>query len=327
MRFLGRLFILLLVIAGVGVAYAAWIGIEFGPRPPETLQEIAVAPDVKFIEANGVRFAYIEEGEGPLVLLFHGYPETARTWAYVQRRIAAAGYRAVAVYMRGYPPTAFADDYSVASLGADVAALIDAFGEESAVVVGHDWGAAAVYRAAGEAPSKISKLVALSIPHPRGFAGDVTVFWEAPHFVYYQLPWAERLLWSNNFAHIDRIYREWAPSYDPPTDVLADVKASFRVPGATASTLGYYWALFGANRAQAEAAAAQQITMPALIITGAGDGPMESGRFDKAREAFAGPYKLVAIGGVGHFPQLEAPEQTAEAIVNFLGPPRETPHN
>jgi pimeloyl-ACP methyl ester carboxylesterase len=320
MRFLGRLVVLLLVIAGLGVGYAAWIGMEFGPRPPETLQEIAAAPDVRFIEANGVRFAYIEEGQGPLVLLFHGYPETARTWTQVQRRLAAAGYRTVAVYMRGYPPTALASDYSVKSLGQDVLALIDAFGEQSAIVIGHDWGAAAAYRAAGESRAKVSKLVAMSIPHSRGFVGDPTVFWQAPHFLYYQLPWAERLLWSNNFAHIDRIYREWAPSYEPPEEVLADVKATFRVPGATASTLGYYWAVFAGDSAEAEAAAAKSITTPALIIVGSEDGPVQSGWFEKARAAFTGPYSLVELGGVGHFPQLEAPEQTAEAILNFLGP-------
>jgi pimeloyl-ACP methyl ester carboxylesterase len=128
-------------------------------------------------------------------------------------------------------------------------------------------------------------------------------------------------LWSNNFAHIDHIYRAWAPSYEPPAELIDDVKATFRGPGATASTLGYYWAALGADSAETEAAAATSISMPVLIFSGTGDGPMESGRFEKARAAFAGPYTLVELGGVGHFPQLEAPEQTAEAIVNFLGPP------
>jgi pimeloyl-ACP methyl ester carboxylesterase len=285
------------------------------------LKELTPAADVKFIEANGIRFAYIEEGQGPLVLLFHGYPETARSWAAVQHRIAAAGYRVVAPYMRGYPPTAFADDYSVKALGQDVVSLIDAFGEQSAVVVGHDWGAAAVYRAAADNPAKIKKVVALSIPHSRAFAGDLTVFWEAPHFVYYQFPWAERLLWSKDFAHVDRIYKQWAPSYQPTPADMEDIKATLRVPGATASTLNYYWTLVRTDSAESAAAAAKDITMPALIITGSEDGPMRTGRFDKARSAFTAPYKLVEIGKVGHFPQLEAPDQTAEAIVNFLQEP------
>ena len=201
-------------------------------------------------------------------------------------------------------------------------ALIDAFGAQNAVVVGHDWGAAAVYSAAGQDPSKISKLVVLSIPHPRGIFGDSSILWEAPHFLYYQLPWSERLLWSNDFAHIKRIYKTWAPSYDPPDDVIEDVKTTFRVPGATASTLGYYWAARKADPAQQEAAAAKSIVMPALVISGTEDAPMRGPWFEKARPAFTGPYTFVTLPGVGHFPQLEAPEKTADAIVTFLGPPQ-----
>lgn len=321
MRFLQRFLLFVIFLVVLGFAYAAYIGMEFGARPSPSAQPMQLPADVKMIEANGIRFAYIEEGQGPLVLLFHGYPETARSWAQVQHRIAAAGYRVVAPYMRGYPPSDFGSDYSVKTLGQDVLALIDAFGEQSAVVVGHDWGAAAVYRAAAENPSKISKLVALSIPHSRAFAGDPTIFWEAPHFIYYQFPWAERLLWSNDFAHVDRIYRTWAPNYNPPPAVMEDIKSTLRVQGATESALSYYWALFRADAAENEAAAAKELSMPTLIVTGAEDGPVRTGRYEKARSAFTGPYKLVEIGKVGHFPQLEAPDQTGEAIVNFLQEP------
>jgi pimeloyl-ACP methyl ester carboxylesterase len=322
MRWLVRFGVLLLVLLVAGLGYAASLGMEFGPRPAESLKPIEIAADVKFIEANGVRFAYVEEGQGPLVLLFHGYPETARSWKAVQAKIAAAGYRVVAPYMRGYPPSGFADDYSVPMLGRDVLALIDAFGAESAIVVGHDWGAAAVYSAAGENPAKISKLVAIAIPHPRGFVGNSSIFLDAPHFLYYQLPWAERLLWSSDFAHVKRIYRTWAPSYDPPESELEDVKATLRTPGATASTLGYYWALVRADPAAQQAAAAKSITMPALVIVGEEDAPMKGGWFEKSRPAFTGAYTFVNLPGIGHFPQLEAPDQTADAIVAFLGPPQ-----
>lgn len=324
MRWLVRLLMLIVLIGVGGVGYLAYYGMEFGARPASSLQELTPAADVKFVEANGVRFAYVEEGTGPLVLLFHGYPETARIWAPVQKKIAAAGYRAVAVYMRGYPPSGFAPDgdYSVATLGKDVTALIDALGAPNAVVIGHDWGAAATYSAAAnDTQGKITKLVALAIPHPRGFAGDPSVFLEAPHFIYYQFPWAERLLWSNDFAHVDRIYRTWSPGFEPPAEAMADIKATLRVPGATASTLGYYWALFKADPEVQKAEAAKPISMPTLVIAGKNDGPAFLGRFEKARSAFTGPYQFVALDNVGHFPQLEAPDQTGDAIVAFLGAP------
>src|SRR5580658_10060075 len=107
-----------------------------------------------FVEANGVRFAYFEEGKGPLVLLLHGFPDTPHTWDAVRPAVAAAGYRAVTPFLRGYAPTSVPADgaYDAETLGRDVVALIDALGERRAVVVGHDWGAAAAYSAATLAP-------------------------------------------------------------------------------------------------------------------------------------------------------------------------------
>ncbi len=320
MRWLRNLMIILFVLTSAALGYAAWNGIEFGTRPAATLKQIEIASDIKFIDANGVRFAFIEEGQGPLVLLFHGYPETARSWKVVQQRIAGTGYRVVAPYMRGYPPTSFASDYSVPTLGKDVLALIDALGAQSAIVVGHDWGASAVYSAAAAAPQKVTKLVAVALPHARAFAGDPSVFLDAPHFLYYQLPWAERLVWSSDFAHIKRLYREWAPSYDPPADVLNDIKATLRAPGATHSTLNYYWTVFRTDPKIALSASTKTISVPALVIAGDEDGPVNRSRYAKARGAFTGSYTYMELKGVGHFPQLEAPDRTAAAIISFIGP-------
>src|SRR5262245_3981547 len=105
--------------------------------------------DIRYVEANGLRFAYLEDGQGPLVLLFHGFPDSPHSWDHVRPRIAAKGYRVVSPWLRGYTPTAIPDrDADTETIGRDVLALIDALGESSAIVVGHDWGAAAVYAAA-----------------------------------------------------------------------------------------------------------------------------------------------------------------------------------
>src|SRR5213078_1539062 len=97
--------------------------------------------DIRTVEANGLRFAYLEQGSGPLVLLLHGFPDTAHTWDRALAELARGGYRAVAPFMRGYFPTAIPSDgrYDADTLGRDALALIEALGEESAVVVGHDW--------------------------------------------------------------------------------------------------------------------------------------------------------------------------------------------
>ncbi|BBX45010.1 hypothetical protein GCM10009641_23980 [Mycobacterium cookii] len=99
---------------------------------------------IRFVAANGLDFAYLEDGSGPLVLMLHGFPDTAHTWDDLRPRIAAKGYRAVSPYTRGYHPTAIPDrDADQETLAHDILALIDALGADQAIVIGHDWGAAA----------------------------------------------------------------------------------------------------------------------------------------------------------------------------------------
>ena len=168
----------LIALAGIALVMVVYFGIRFelGPRPVQ--HEVAPDSDVKFIDANGIKFGYIENGKGPLVLLFHGYPETARSWREIQARLSSEGYHVVVPFLRGYPPTSSpADgDYRGQVLGQDILALIDAFKVGTAIVVGHDWGASAAYIAATKKPEKIEKLVAISMPHPRGFEGAVKFF-------------------------------------------------------------------------------------------------------------------------------------------------------
>src|SRR5687767_8596914 len=114
------------------------------------------------VMANGVRYAYLEAGEGPLVLLLHGYPDNAHSWEHQLVALAAAGYRAVAPFMRGYPPTEVppAGYYDRATLARDVEELIDALGGgEPCHLVGQDWGAAIGYGVLGAFPRRIRRAV------------------------------------------------------------------------------------------------------------------------------------------------------------------------
>jgi pimeloyl-ACP methyl ester carboxylesterase len=96
--------------------------------------------ELKKVHANGVDFAYFEAGRGPLVLMLHGFPDSAHTWDEARPAVAAAGFRCVTPFMRGYFPTAIPSDgkYDSETLGRDALALIAALGEERAIVVGHD---------------------------------------------------------------------------------------------------------------------------------------------------------------------------------------------
>src|ERR1700757_2951488 len=126
-----------------------------------------MADSIHFVEANGLKFAFLEEGSGPLVLMLHGFPDTAHTWDDLRPRIAANGYRAVSPFMRGYHPSAIPDrDTDQETLARDPLALIEALGASEAIVVGHDFGAAAAYGAAALGPDRVQKLFTIAIPHP-----------------------------------------------------------------------------------------------------------------------------------------------------------------
>ncbi|MEO0962822.1 MAG: alpha/beta hydrolase [Pseudomonadota bacterium] len=278
--------------------------------------------EFSFIEANGIELAYLEEGTGPLVVLLHGYPETARGWKQVQGTLAAAGYRVVAPNMRGYAPSGFAPDadYTVGTLGADALALIDALGESKAVVVGHDWGATAAMSAAVTDPDTVVGLASLTIPHPKATEPSLSLFLNAPHFIYYQFPWASWMVSRNDFAHIDGIVEAWAPTFDVARRDTTAVKESLAVEGGVEGVLGYYWSIGadptpGTQRADKDT----RFAMPTLMIAGADDGALDIELFKAGEDGFTGPYTYVELEGVGHFPQVEAPDEVAAALLTFLG--------
>lgn len=291
---------------------------DLGPKPAFTSDSSELNKDVQFIDANSLRFGYIEMGQGPLVLLLHGYPETARSWHSVQTKLAEGGFRSIAVFMRGYAPTSAASDYSVRSLGKDIVALIGAFGEDKAIIVGHDWGASAAYEAAFMAPEKISHLVALSIPHPLGAKPSFSLFRRAPHFVYYQMPTAERLIWSDDFNHIRSIFKNWSPGFDMPESEFEDIRNTLKTPNGIQGPLGYYHALVANAEDNAEIKLTSKITVPTLVIAGDNDGAIFLDWFKIAEPAFSADYSFELLGGIGHFPQIEQPDAVAKLILNFV---------
>src|SRR5579859_6091395 len=120
------------------------------------------------VQANGIAIHVAEAGSGPLVLLLHGFPELSHSWRHQLPALAGAGYRAVAPDMRGYGGSsrpAAVDAYDIVHLTGDVLGLMDALGEERAVLVGHDWGAPVVWHLALRAPERVRGVAALSVPY------------------------------------------------------------------------------------------------------------------------------------------------------------------
>ncbi len=148
-------------------------------------------PTQRSVEANGIRIHLAEQGSGPLVLLCHGFPESWYSWRHQLRALAAAGFRAVAPDMRGYGLTdrpAEIERYTLLHLVGDMVGVLDALGERTAVIVGHDWGAPVAWHSALLRPDRFRAVVGLSVPYrPRGSVAPTTVMPQNAESSFYQL--------------------------------------------------------------------------------------------------------------------------------------------
>ncbi len=270
--------------------------------------------DPQFVDANGIRFAYFEEGAGPLVLLFHGFPDTAHSWDDVRPRIAAKGYRVVSPFMRGYRPTAAPPrDADAETLARDVLGLIDALGEKEAILVGHDWGAAAVYGATALAPEKVKKLVAVGIPHPATWRVTPGKLWGVRHFFAYKVPGASKRFARDDFAALPKICKRWSPEWTPSAAELAPVRECFADAASLDAAFGYYRELAFIPARWLKA----RIAVPTVVFSGTCDPNADREDYARGGVLFDGPYVIEEMPG-GHFMHREHPAVFAEKLLAHL---------
>ena len=281
------------------------------------------------VDANGMTFHYLAAGEGPLALCLHGFPDNAHTYDEMLPALAAAGFRAVAPFMRGYAPTSPAPDgrYQSVLLAQDALALVSALGSERACLVGHDWGATAAYGAAALAPERVERMVTIGAAHPAAFRGDLATSYERHkgiwHAYFFQMPFAEQAVAANDFAFIEQWWRDASPEYDP-TPIIERVKATFRVPGVVTAALGYYRHTFHpGNRDPALEALQGRVSsaptpVPTLALHGTRDRPGRLEAFERMDDLFVGGLQKIVYPGAGHFVHVERPGDVNRRIVEFL---------
>jgi epoxide hydrolase A/B len=143
------------------------------------------------VETNGIRMHVAESGTGPLVLLCHGFPESWYSWRHQLHALAEAGFHAVAPDMRGYGQTdrpEQIDQYTLLHLVGDMVGLLDTLGSETAVIVGHDWGAPVAWHAALLRPDRFRGVIGLSVPFiPRRPARPTSLMPQTEDALFYQL--------------------------------------------------------------------------------------------------------------------------------------------
>jgi pimeloyl-ACP methyl ester carboxylesterase len=285
------------------------------------------------VRANGTTFGLLEAGEaGPLALCLHGFPDTAHTWSMLLPALAEAGFRAVAPFMRGYAPSAVPDDrcYSVGALVADAVALHEVLGgDDTAVLIGHDWGAEAAYGAAAFAPERWRRIVTLAVPP---LALDTVLFtdYEQLKRFFYLFFFRDAaaapdaVMAANDMAFIDRLWREWSPGYDA-TEHLKRVKLSLRHPANIEAAISYYRAAGIAAAAEdagpyarEEQAAMRPAQCPTLYLHGANDGCIGAELIVDAERALAPGSRLMVVQDAGHFLQLERPDEVNRQILAWV---------
>lgn len=307
----------------------------------------------RFVEANGLRMHIAEQGTGPLVLLLHGFPESWYSWRRQLAALAEAGFRAVAPDQRGYGQTDRPDDparYTMLHLVGDVIGLLDALGEERAVVVGHDWGAPVAWQVALLRPERVRGVVGLSVPYlPRGSRRPTATMPSGFYQRYFQAPGvAEAELERDARTTLRRLL--YAASGDlagdaaldmliPPGRGLLDILPEpSRLPAwLTAADLDYYAAEFartgfggGLNwyRAQDlswELTAAwhgARVQPPALYIAGERDLvvhlPGVRALIASLRALVPNLTGALLLPGCGHWTQQERPAEVNAALLAFL---------
>ena len=282
------------------------------------------------VSANGTDFSYLECGSGKLALLLHGFPDTARTWRHLMPQLAAAGYRAVAPFMRGYAPSSVPVDscYQTAMLARDANALHESLGGDSdAVIIGHDWGAPSVYGAALDAPSRWRKVVGMAVPPTAAlglaFMQNLEQVKRSWYMFFFQHGLADLVVSANNFAFIDMLWRDWSPGYDASVD-LEFVRKSLADPKNLQAALGYYRAALGDGYRDPQLSELQNQmgsgvpTQPLLYLHGTDCGCIGTDVFESAKSMAPANVKFELIAAAGHFLQLEQPEKVNKLICEFL---------
>lgn len=290
------------------------------------------------LAANGLRFSAFAEGTGPIVLCLHGFPDNKRSYRFQLPALADAGFRGVAPTLRGYERSSQPSDgdYHIVRMAEDVVGWIDDLGAEQVHLVGHDWGAVIAYAAAALAPQRLLSLTTIAIPHPGRLRTDgipklPSQLRNSWYMMFFQLRGiADYFVERNDWRFIERLWSDWSPTWDLPTDELETVKRTLGQPGVKKAALAYYRAMlnpFSKAARQTERLLSSPIPVRTLATTGALDGCMDTRLHDLAvlPADFPAGVEVMRFENAGHFLHQEDPDHFNRVLIDWLNRFRSQP--
>ena len=316
--------------------------------------------DFRMVETNGIKLRVAEAGQKdqPLVVLVHGWPESWYSWRHQMPTIAAAGYHVIAPDMRGYGSSdkpANVDDYDVKHLASDIVGLLDAYGAEKAIIIGHDWGSIVTWNTVLLHPDRFKAMIAMSVPNsgrgPTPLVDNLKKAYGENFFyiLYHQEPGvAEAEYDSDPRGLLLRLYASADTPRDPPT--VTDPKRSAggwiprmgkprALPGwLSEKDLDYfvgeftragfrggvnYYRNFNRNWEITPELANARIKIPVAFFAGEDDVVINGAKADGLRASMSKGVAddlrdVTLIPGAGHWIQQEKPQETNAFILNFL---------
>lgn len=268
------------------------------------------------LNVNGLRMHMMSAGEGPAVVLLHGFPDTHVVWRKQVGPLVEAGFRVIAPDLRGYGQTDApmpVSAYRMEHLCTDVLGLLDALDLPRARIVGHDWGAVIGWELCMRAPQRIEQYVSLSVGHPAAFArSGLLQYLRSSYMLWFMMPvLAEKSLMARDFHLMEGFTSD-------PTQVRYWRK-SLSEPGRMTAALNYYRA--NVPRALMIAGNSGPVQVPVMGIWSNLDPALGEAQMRDSAAYVDGPFRYERIDGADHWVQLTAAERVNALLLDFFGKP------
>ena len=265
------------------------------------------------VDSDGVGIEYEVTGEGPPVVLLHGFPDSGRLWRHQVPALAEAGFQVIVPDLRGYGRSDKPEDieaYSLMRLAGDVMAILADQQIPRANVVGHDWGAALAWALASLVPGQVDHLVTLSVGHPATFRRTPRQREKSWYMLLFQFPGiAERWLTEDNWSN----FRTWARHPDAD-QVISELEAA----GSLTPGLNWYRANVPPESWVGPPLQLPPVQAPTMGVWSTGDPALTEAQMTDSAENVAGPWRYERLDGPGHWMQLDAPDQVNALLTDFL---------